>query len=115
MAIFEDVTLTWKGDEFVIPANQLMRLIAKIEDEITIQELTASTGVKLSKLALAYTVALQYAGAKVTNEEVYESLFSNQSMTATFVTSLLMLMIPPTTYKPRVKTKAKTETSSASD
>lgn len=104
MAIFEDVTLGWKGQEKTIPADKIMRLIAKIEDEITLQELSSESGVKLSKVSFAYAVALNYAGFSVTPDEVWATYFNGDSAAQSVVdaiSSLQMLMLPPETYRPK--------------
>lgn len=102
MSVFKDVTLFYKGDEFTVKSDEILRLIAKVEGEISIQELTRSEGPPLSKLALAYTVALQYAGAKANHDEVYHGLFSGESGSnvSQALTGLLLMMLPPSTYQP---------------
>lgn len=100
MAIFEDITLTFGGSDYTIPSTSVMRLIAKIEDVISLQELTSQP--KLSKLAEAYTVALNQAGAKAKTEEVYASLFGDGGMEniQNSITTLIQMMIPPANYQP---------------
>lgn len=101
MAIFEDITLTFGGDEYTIPSNGVMRLIAKIEDVISLQDLTGQP--KLSRLAEAYTVALVYAGCKKVNtEDVYASLFGDggRENIQNSITTLIQMMVPPVTYQP---------------
>ena len=97
MSLFKDVTLTWAGSEYVVQAGKLMRLIAIVEDIITLEELVGSSGRKRSKISEAYGAALRYAGAKVTDEDVYASLFSAESAehTVSAVNGLLMMMVPP--------------------
>lgn len=111
MAIFEDITLTFNGADYVVKATDAMRLIAKVEDVITIGELSNPTAIKLNQLAMAYTVALQFAGANVKHEEVYAALFGMPSEggvhpIAAHVAYIQMLLIPPSTYRP-VETKKK--------
>ena len=81
---FEDVTLSWKSDEFVVPASEQMRLIAKIEDALSgpsgeqpIQVLMRRQGPTYSRLATAYGTALRHAGARVTDEEIYLSIVTD--------------------------------------
>lgn len=78
---FEDVTLTWGGEAFTIPADQQMRLIAVIEDALidptgvpAVAVLSKRGGPSQSRLSAAYGAALRHAGAKVTDEEVYLTL-----------------------------------------
>lgn len=81
---FEDVTLSWQGQSYTVPANQQMRLIAKIEDALSADSgrqalsiLFQREGPPYSRLAAAYGAALRHAGAKVTDDEVYLSIQSD--------------------------------------
>jgi hypothetical protein len=105
MSIFQDVTLGFKGEEYTIPSNKVMKLIAIIEDIVSLQDLTNGKGPKLNKLAEAFSVALNYAGAKVEVEEVYASLFVNSGgeLVSGYITSLIMMMLPPDSYNPPVE------------
>lgn len=99
MSVFEPVVLSWKGEEYKVEADRVMMLIAKIEDVITLSEVF-SYGQKgsapMAKIAMAYGVALRYAGAKVRDDEVYKGLFGNGgSSTAEALNALLAMMIPP--------------------
>ena len=101
MSIFEDITLTYGGKDYTIPSNGVMRLIAKIEDVISLHELTVQPA--LSKLAEAYTVALVYAGCKkVKTEEVYASLFGDggRENIEQSITTLITMMVPPPNFQP---------------
>lgn len=102
MAIFEDITLGFDGEEYVVKHTQMMKLIAIIEDIITLQELINKDSVKLSKLANAYAAALNFAGAKATVEDVYASLFGEggASHVSEVITTLIMMMLPPSSYRP---------------
>lgn len=75
---FEDVTLSWKGEDFVVQANRQMMLIAEIEDVLVKPGQQAVTvllnGPAHSRLARAYGAALRYAGASVTDDEIYLSI-----------------------------------------
>lgn len=104
MSIFQDVTLTWNGIEYSVQSTDMMRLIAKVESEITLQQLTQAGGPPLAALSMGYAVALQHAGARgVLAEEVYASLFKTGSaeFVGSAVTSLLMMMMPPESYQPK--------------
>lgn len=101
MSIFEDVVFGFKGEEYKVKANKIMRLIAMVEDIVTMQDLTSGK-VKFSKLAEAYAACLNYAGADTNMEEVYESLFGTggAEVVQNSITSLIMLMLPPSSYHP---------------
>lgn len=101
MPVFEDVKLAWKGGELVIPPERVLRAIVLVEDVLTLGELgrcMVSGTLPLARIASAYGVLLRYAGAKVTDDEVYEGMFAKsemqqQAMRAVF--ALQQLMIPP--------------------
>nr|BDD44161.1 hypothetical protein 28 [bacterium] len=96
MAIFEPVTLTYSGEDYTIPRDEILQVIAMIEDVVTLGELSGGGKVPMAKLAMAYGLALRHAGAKVSDEEVYSSLFAEGQHNATqAVTGLLAMMIPP--------------------
>jgi len=104
LSIFQDVTMTWKGTDYTVPASGIMRLIAKVEGEISLQQLTQAGGPPLAALSMGYAVALQHAGARgVIAEDVYAALFKTGSaeMVGQAVTSLLMMMMPPESYQPQ--------------
>lgn len=81
---FEPVTLTWRGQNFTVPANQQLMLIAKIEDALAGENGDQAMGVLFrrqgpphTRLAQAFGAALRYAGAKVTDDEVYLSIHTD--------------------------------------
>lgn len=100
MSLFDEVGLSFGGVEYVVKSDRVMGLIEVIEDIITIEEMMRD-GIKRAKLSRAYASALRYAGANVTHEQVYESLFGDEKITATSaaVMGLLSLMIPPSKIK----------------
>jgi hypothetical protein len=103
MAIFEAIKLTWKGVDYEIPPDQVMRGIARIEDVFTLGELSrhmARGTLPLAKIAQAYGVALRHAGAAVSDEDVYAGMFSGdaaelQKRGLAAVNTLLVMMMPP--------------------
>lgn len=107
MSVFKEITLGFKGEEFTVQPSKVMRLIAMVEDVISLQELM--NGPKLSKLAEAYTVALNYAGASAQTEEVYESLFGEggANNVRSSITSLITMMMPPSSYSAAEEPKKK--------
>lgn len=100
MAIFEEITLSWNGEEYKIPPDKIMGAIAKIEDVITLKELgdyAVKGDAPLAKMAIAYATVLRYAGAKVNESEVYSAMFDAGSSVniLTCINALLTMMIPP--------------------
>jgi hypothetical protein len=113
MAIFEDQTLWWKGEAFVVPATRMLGAIAVIEEHITFIEMVAASQGKppLVKISRAFGALLRYAGCKVSDEEVYRGLFDAESNVMerieTAVTAFLLLMTPPATLlKPQTERTA---------
>lgn len=107
---FEDVTLGWKGESFTIPANRQMGLVARVEDALSgdtgrqaIAILMQKDGPPYSRLAAAFGAALRYAGATVTDEEIYLSIMEDFTKSKadvvlklqTVIVALLMVIAPP--------------------
>lgn len=106
-SVFDDVTLTFAGKEYKIPANMMMGAIARIEEFVTLKELhdigSERATLKLSPIASAYAAALRYAGAKVADDEVYAGMFaggaSSQVAVIGAVQGLISMMIPPSALR----------------
>ena len=103
--IFKEVRLHWGDAEHVIASSEVMRVIAIIENHITLGDLSRWAGtnsVPLGRLAMAYGSVLRFAGVKVSDPEVYASFFKSAEMAdrvARSIGELLMLMIPPDAAK----------------
>lgn len=83
---FEDVTLSWRGEDYIVPADQQLMLIAKIEDalagesgEQALSVLMRSQGPPHARMAMAFGAALRHAGANVSDNDVYLSMQSDLS------------------------------------
>lgn len=103
MAIFEEVAVAWGDKKFVIPADRMMMTIARVEDVLTLGDLSAyfATGkLPLAKIAQAFGIVLRQAGASVEDEEVYEGMFRAKGQEVTrraieAIHMLMALMVPP--------------------
>ena len=98
---FNDVTLKWKGSEYTIPSDQMMGAIERVEEFVSLEMLHVRDGEKpggwkRAKIAKAYAAVLNYAGAKVTAEEVYAGMFEKGVANAAGVAvqALIFLMVP---------------------
>lgn len=100
MSIFEPVSFGWKGKTYVVPATEVLRLIAAVEEVITLADLSASRP-PMARLSSAFGIALRYAGATVADEEIYKTIFENggASVVSSAVNSLISMMIPPSTLQ----------------
>ena len=83
---FSDVTLGWQDSEYVVPADRVMMLVCQIEDALSGPEgeqaltvLMRRQGPPHGRLAAAYGAALRYAGADVSDAEVYLSMQTDLS------------------------------------
>jgi len=83
---FEDVTVSWKGDDYTIPANRQLMLVAKIEDALAggtgqqaISVLLRPEGPPYARVAMAFGAALRFGGASVTDDDVYLSMMTELS------------------------------------
>lgn len=98
MSIFSSVTLLWKGEEYIVPPDRVMGLIAVVEEEISIIELNRKNGAPLVKLSRAFSAALNYAGKVEAEENVYKTFFAlskDENTIPMVVNALLMMMVPP--------------------
>lgn len=100
MSIFKEVTLTWKGETFTIAPDHVLRAIAIVEERVTLHELMKFQQrgtAPLSTLSSAFASVLRYAGAKVTDEEVYAAMFSGDQAISVgqAISALLLMMVPP--------------------
>jgi len=114
-SVFEEVALSWAGQEFIVPPDKVMGLVEVVEDIITVDELVSS-GIKRAKVSRAFAAAIRYAasanGKQVVckEQDVYSSLFGGDAMRATTgaVSALLTMMIPPEHLRQSESTTAKT-------
>ena len=116
MSLFKPVTLTWKGEDYTVSADQIMQMIAKVEDILTLPELMNPKGRPLAKISMAYGAALRHAGARVTDEEIYSAMFTageQAGAAASAVQGLLIMMVPPSAVEQPEK-KAKPSKAAAS-
>lgn len=78
---FDDVTLGWQGQEYIVPADRVMMLVCKIEDALSgpngeqaLTVLMRRQGPPHGRLAAAYGAALRFAGCDVSDADVYLSM-----------------------------------------
>jgi hypothetical protein len=108
MSGFDDVTISWAGTDYVVPANRMMMLVCKLEDALAGDAGEDAMTVLLHKqprarIAHAYEVALIYAGADLEPGEVYLSVMESLSeknidharLVSEAVMTLLALVAPP--------------------
>lgn len=77
--MFQNVDLTWKGQQYTIDGRNLLPLIAQIEDEVAtvfeICQMYAKGKPKGTVIAKALTIALRYVGLKdVDEQEIYRDV-----------------------------------------
>lgn len=104
MGIFDDISLDWGGRTYTIKSHRVMGAILRVEDVITLYELwryTEREAVPQAKLAAAYGSVLRYAGAKVSDEEIYDGMFASASQQQILdsINLLLTMMLPPSAHK----------------
>lgn len=107
---FEPVKLSWKGASFTVEAEDQLRLIAGIEDALrdasgapAVVTLMRHGGPSYARLACAYGAALRYAGAQVSDDEVYLSIVERLGdgdpsvaiETQSAILGLLAIIAPP--------------------
>lgn len=103
--MFEDIHLEWQGKKYTIPADDVLKCIARVEDVVSVgevAEMLTSGRLKFAKIAKAYATFLRYAGARVKDEEVFVSIFPSMNggadilaMCLSRLELLMKLMSPP--------------------
>lgn len=98
MSVFRDVTITWRGKEYVVTPS--MRLMRSIEmGDISLSDIAVRTSQgrpPVSHLAYVISKMLQSAGAAVTEEDVYaEILRGEQDQVQNMIGVVLMAFTPP--------------------
>jgi hypothetical protein len=78
----------------------VMGAIARIEDVITLTEIIQMSRkgkVKFAAIASAYASVLRYAGAQITDDQVYQGLFKDNTAATVnaALAGLLQMMLPP--------------------
>jgi hypothetical protein len=97
--MFNPVVLKWGTETYTVPPNKTLMAIATVENVLTLGELhtfSERRAVPVAHIAQAYGALLRFAGARVTDEEVYAGMFGGGDVDANAaVTSLLAMMLPP--------------------
>lgn len=100
--MFEPIRITWAGQEFTLQPDQVLRTIADVEEILTIGELyvyqSQRKTVPLAKLSMAFATVLRHAGARVSGDDVFATLFKDgdlQARALQLIHVLQILMLPP--------------------
>lgn len=98
MAIFRELTIKWKGEEYkFVPSMRLMRSIEMGDISFTDIAVRTSQGrPPISHIAFVLSKMLQSAGAKVTDEQVYEELVTGNQASITDLISIVLTSFSPT-------------------
>lgn len=100
MGAFDDVKMTWNGKDYTIPASSVFEVACRIEEVIPIPVLCKSLSdgtPSFTKVARAYGAALRFAGANVTDEQIYSGMFGSterQSEIMVACQALLAVLLP---------------------
>jgi hypothetical protein len=107
---FKDVTISWKGKSYTIPANEQMGLIKVIEEALSgdsgrqaVGVLLAPEGPPYARLASAFGAALRYGGSTVEDGEIYLSMMEDMAdqkadvvvLVQSCIMALLSIISPP--------------------
>jgi hypothetical protein len=97
MAVFRELTISWKGEEYKFtPSMRLMRSIEMGDISFTDIAVRTSQGrPPISHIAFVLAKMLQAAGAKVTDDEVYEELVTGDQDSITALISLVLTAFSP--------------------
>jgi hypothetical protein len=97
MAVFRELTITWKGEEYTFtPSMRLMRSIEMGDISFTDIAIRTSQGrPPISHIAFVLAKMLQAAGAKVQDDEVYAELVSGEQDSITALISIVLTAFSP--------------------
>jgi hypothetical protein len=97
MAVFRELTITWKGVEYKFtPSMRLMRSIEMNDISFTDIAIRTSRGrPPISHIATVLAKMLQAGGAKATEEEVYQELVTGSQESATELVGLVLTAFSP--------------------
>ena len=97
MSVFKPVVLQFAGVDYTVAPHEVLPLIAQIESVITLGDLANGKRLPNAKIAMAYGLALRYAGAHIIDDDIYKSLFAPGAADkmSEALGGLLVLMIPP--------------------
>tara|TARA_R110000823_G_C15720769_1_gene478640 strand:- start:231 stop:581 length:351 start_codon:yes stop_codon:yes gene_type:complete len=112
MALRKKLELNWEGVDHALLVT--MEVVDRVDEQISIgktlsRQLTGD--IRFSHVAKFVSIVLNEAGASTTQEEVYESMFSDGSTSMEMVQGLLTYMLSaffPEVKKKDTPTKAKT-------
>jgi hypothetical protein len=114
MSVFREVTLTWDGQEYAIsPSLKLMRAIEM--NDISFMDIALRTSQgrpPMSHIATVVAKMLQSAGARVSEDEVYQKLIlGTENEITTLISGVMMAFSPEQKEslgkKPAARTPAK--------
>lgn len=135
MGVFNDVVLTWDGEDYVVPDYKVMGLAKVVQSRISFEQL--AKGRELALIAEAFSAALRYAGVKskftytdedgldhyVLDQEVYDLLFDGDHKHGiqAKMHAIFAMTVPPerlqammsTPEKPQATRKTKRRTASS--
>lgn len=105
--MFQPIKFAFKGTEYLIPPNRVLRAVAVVEAHVTMHELSiymARQTAPSAKVAMAYAALVNFAGGAVTDDEVFESLFDPQTKenVMTLVSLLITVLVPPKAPDPNL-------------
>jgi hypothetical protein len=103
MGIFSPFTFSWDGVDYTISGDRTMGACETVEEIVTLGEVHEMVSdprlAKITRISRAWGALLRYAGATVTDEQVYEGMFKGakdeSSRVVVALWSLLKLMVPP--------------------
>ena len=71
----KSIDIEWEGEHYTIPANKTFELGDRIEEVVTLTEISnMQNKPRLRKLAMAYAELLNFAGARVTPQDIFSKM-----------------------------------------
>lgn len=77
MGLFDGVSFRWDGKTVAIPADRLLGALARLEEYVTLGELSSmGGGARYGRIAQAFASVLRYAGVDADGEAVYAAMLA---------------------------------------
>ena len=89
-----DLTLTWDGVQYPVPERRIFALGEEVERIVTLVDIQGwAARPQLRRMARSYATMLRFAGARVSDDEVFRAIVSNAEDGAVVAEAMQALMV----------------------
>ena len=89
-----DLVLTWAGVEYSIPERRIFALGEAVEDVVTLTDIQGwHTRPQFRRMSRAYGTMLRFAGARVSDEEVFDAVVGPKAQADVASQAIVALLV----------------------